>query len=130
MRAAAARAATAAQQERRQRKLPRPFSCISLPMQEVPRCRAKTATLALSKAPMQAKPTVAPRDDASNAEEPAPTKMDDQHNKLKLMPVRTHKGRATQSPMAAACIMNRRESTLTRSRVAHNLPTQKAALLA
>ena len=38
-----------------------------------------------------AKPTVAPRDDASNAEEPAPTKMDDQHNKLEhAMPVRTH----------------------------------------
>ena len=46
-------------------------------------------------APMQAnaKPTVAPRDDhASNAEEPAPTKMNDRHNKLEhAMPVRTHR---------------------------------------
>jgi len=40
-----------------------------------------------------AKPTVAPRDDhASNAEEPAPTKMNDRYNKLEhAMPVRTHR---------------------------------------
>ena len=39
--------------------------------------------------------------DAPNAEEPVPTSMDNQHNKLdRTMPVRTHKGHKSRSRVA------------------------------
>ena len=58
-----------------------------------------------------AKPTDAARNGAPDAEEPAPTKMDDQHYKLgPAMPVRTSKA-ATRSPYGQRAVRNRAQSS-------------------
>ena len=46
--------------------------------------------------------------DAPDAEEPVPTRTDNQHNKLdRTMPMRSHSGGSARSPMAAPCIKHR-----------------------
>ena len=101
----------------------------ALPLGRTRHMHAPTpVSLALAGSPMQAnaEPTDAP-------EAEVPTRIDNQHNKLdRTMPVRSHRGRNAQSPMAAPCIKNRsRPKTRSHAWPATSLgPTTTTALLA